>query len=137
MSASLTCVRDLGPTPGPTLAAVPAAPLCKAPGADPNWWYPAPGDRRTAEFAKQICASCPLRELCLTAALDSNERHGIWAGLSPSERQCLPRRHPCRKCGTPCSTRYRYCGDGCRAAARAARQAAYSRRKRLGMLAVA
>jgi Transcription factor WhiB len=146
MSASLTCVRDPGPAPAPTLAAwrspLPglaaeavnqALPLCQSPGADADWWYPEPGDRRTAALAKRLCAACPIRELCLSIALDSNEPHGIWAGLSPDQRRKLPRHHVCRGCGGLCSTRGWYCGDECRSAARAAQDAAHTRRKRLGI----
>lgn len=146
MPASLTCLRDPGPAPGLALAAWPASPLpglaaeavsqaiplCKSPGADPDWWYPAPGDWQTAAIAKQLCAACPVRALCLAAALDSNEQHGIWAGLSLRQRRRLPRQHPCHTCGELCSPRSWYCGERCRAVAKVVRQTAYKRRKRLG-----
>lgn len=42
-----------------------------------------------ADEAKRICAGCPVRRECLTAALDNNERHGIWGGTSRRERRKL------------------------------------------------
>lgn len=43
---------------------------------------------------KKICAKCPVRRHCLSAALrseqDSNStRHGIWGGLTPNARKAL------------------------------------------------
>ena len=42
--------------------------------------------RPLIEFAKNICQSCPVRTDCLNYALNTNERHGIWGGLSYLER---------------------------------------------------
>lgn len=45
--------------------------------------------------AKRICngvdgvAPCPVRTLCLTYALENDEVHGVWGGLSGPERQQL------------------------------------------------
>ena len=36
--------------------------------------------------AKAICARCPIKDECLTYALESGEAYGIWGGLLPSER---------------------------------------------------
>lgn len=38
------------------------------------------------EVAKSICQKCPIIEDCFTYALETNQRHGIWGGTSPSER---------------------------------------------------
>ena len=35
--------------------------------------------------AKDICAECPVRKACLVASIP--ERHGMWAGLTMSDRQ--------------------------------------------------
>lgn len=37
--------------------------------------------------AKSICASCPVRFECLTTALDSEERFGVWGGSDESTRR--------------------------------------------------
>jgi WhiB family redox-sensing transcriptional regulator len=39
--------------------------------------------------AKAICAQCPVREPCLAYALRIREPHGIWGGMSESERRPL------------------------------------------------
>lgn len=36
--------------------------------------------------AKRLCKSCPVKADCLSYAIESNQRYGIWAGTSPSER---------------------------------------------------
>jgi len=47
-------------------------------------------DARRMEQARAICGSCPVREACLVAGMA--EQHGIWGGLSPSERRVLRRK---------------------------------------------
>jgi WhiB family transcriptional regulator, redox-sensing transcriptional regulator len=39
--------------------------------------------------AKDICATCPVRQPCLTYALRIKEPHGIWGGLNELERRQL------------------------------------------------
>ncbi len=39
--------------------------------------------------AKDICATCVVRQPCLDYALEIREQHGIWGGLSESERRRL------------------------------------------------
>ena len=39
--------------------------------------------------AKAICATCPVRDPCLEYALRIREPHGIWGGMSESERRPL------------------------------------------------
>lgn len=39
--------------------------------------------------AKRICGMCEVRLECLQAALDREERFGIWGGLSERERRAL------------------------------------------------
>jgi len=41
------------------------------------------------EQAKAICAMCPVREPCLAYALRIRGPHGIWGGMSESERRPL------------------------------------------------
>ncbi len=49
--------------------------------------------RRNQLDAKRTCARCPVIESCLSWALLVNETHGIWGGLTPSERSELAARH--------------------------------------------
>ena len=39
--------------------------------------------------AKAICATCPITNLCLTYALQTNEQYLIFGGLNPAERKLL------------------------------------------------
>lgn len=39
--------------------------------------------------AKDICASCAVREPCLDYAVSIREPHGIWGGLNELERRSL------------------------------------------------
>ncbi len=32
------------------------------------------------DLAKKLCADCPIREECLTSALERGEPHGVWGG---------------------------------------------------------
>lgn len=43
--------------------------------------------------AKRICARCRVTDECLQYALDNDEQHGIWGGLSPRQRRPLEREH--------------------------------------------
>lgn len=56
--------------------------------ADPDTWFPEKGG--SARQAKQICASCPLRQPCLEYALANGEQFGIWGGSSLREREAMP-----------------------------------------------
>jgi WhiB family transcriptional regulator, redox-sensing transcriptional regulator len=47
--------------------------------------------RRREQAAKAICRACPVREQCLDHALRFDERHGIWGGMTDTERRQLPR----------------------------------------------
>jgi WhiB family redox-sensing transcriptional regulator len=42
--------------------------------------------------AKAICRTCPVQEPCLEFAMDTNQKYGIWGGLSDKERASLKRR---------------------------------------------
>ncbi|MDQ0994110.1 WhiB family redox-sensing transcriptional regulator [Streptomyces sp. V3I7] len=61
--------------------------LCAQTGAD--FFFPEPGS--SVREAKRICALCPIRTACLEYALDSDERFGVWGGLSEKERLALRR----------------------------------------------
>ena len=36
--------------------------------------------------AKTVCASCPVQTQCLEYAVASDERYGVWGGLTHDER---------------------------------------------------
>lgn len=38
------------------------------------------------EYAKTICAVCPVRRDCLMYAINTNEKEGIWGGMTRPER---------------------------------------------------
>lgn len=58
-------------------------------GTDPDLFFPTRGDDQTA--AKRVCAGCQVRVECLEYALATNERNGIWGGLSERERRRMRR----------------------------------------------
>ena len=61
-------------------------------GSDSDVFFPAPEDEAAIIVAKEICASCPVREECLQFALSTNQGDGIWGGLDAQERRRLRRR---------------------------------------------
>ncbi|TDC28486.1 WhiB family transcriptional regulator, partial [Micromonospora sp. 15K316] len=72
----------------------------------PDIMFPAPRDRTGTAIAKAICRDCPVKRRCQDWADDADERHGIWGGLTPTERGrptnrprvVLPAR-TCARCG--------------------------------------
>lgn len=59
---------------------------CAQPGAPPaDDFYLDQGAEPPAEVAA-CCARCPVRLACLEAALANREPHGVWGGLTPSQR---------------------------------------------------
>jgi WhiB family redox-sensing transcriptional regulator len=42
--------------------------------------------------AKAICRACPVLEPCLEFAMETNQKYGIWGGLTDKERASLKRR---------------------------------------------
>jgi WhiB family redox-sensing transcriptional regulator len=57
---------------------------------DPEAFFPEKGG--STREAKRVCTTCPVRTECLEYALASDERFGIWGGLSERERRRLKRR---------------------------------------------
>jgi WhiB family redox-sensing transcriptional regulator len=62
-------------------------------GRDQGSWFPANDEDafQTLE-ARRVCGECPVRDECLTYAVEAHEKHGIWGGLSPKERAAYGRR---------------------------------------------
>jgi WhiB family redox-sensing transcriptional regulator len=53
-------------------------PVLPCHAGDPDLWFAeTPAD---LERAKALCASCPIRRECLTAALERAEPWGVWGG---------------------------------------------------------
>lgn len=50
-------------------------------------WFPEKGG--STRQAKEVCASCEVRAACLDYALEHSIAHGIWGGLSETERRPL------------------------------------------------
>ena len=48
--------------------------------ADPDLFFPEPGDEAAEAAARAICASCPVRPACYAGAVARGERWGIWGG---------------------------------------------------------
>lgn len=55
-------------------------------------FFPEAGD--SARDAKRLCRGCAVRNDCLQWALEHGERHGVWGGLSPDERDRLHATRP-------------------------------------------
>jgi WhiB family redox-sensing transcriptional regulator len=58
---------------------------------NPDAWFPEPGighvERdETTKAALRTCRACPVIRECLLSALARNERHGIWGGMTPRQR---------------------------------------------------
>ena len=54
--------------------------LCKEIGGD--FWHPEKGQFDIVQIAKRVCNMCPVKQECLTHALDVGEPHGIWGGVT-------------------------------------------------------
>lgn len=93
-------------------------------GEDPDLFFPERGERPTA--AQAICRGCPVRAECLEHADTyeaSGQEHGVWGGLSATDRRSLVRRGErptreltCPVCGERFSTQQpdaMYCGRRC------------------------
>ena len=62
---------------------------------DPELFFPVgtsgPAVEQAAE-AKLVCSGCPVREACLSWALETGQGFGVWGGLAEEERRALKRR---------------------------------------------
>lgn len=59
---------------------------------DPELWFAeSPTD---VEFAKTLCGSCPVRDLCLDGALERREPWGVWGGELFLQGVVIPRKRP-------------------------------------------
>lgn len=51
-----------------------------------------PSDGVGVEVARQICATCTVKEPCLEYALRNGIEHGVWGGCSERERRRIKKR---------------------------------------------
>lgn len=58
-------------------------------GVDPDLFFTSRGE--STDEAKAVCRGCVVREVCLTYALEHNERWGVWGGKSERERRRMRR----------------------------------------------
>jgi WhiB family redox-sensing transcriptional regulator len=65
--------------------------------ADPDLFHPIGGSkeaRAQAAEAKQYCRRCPVRDICLSWALETRQDDGVLGGLTEEERRAIHRRRP-------------------------------------------
>ena len=55
----------------------------------PNLFFPSDG--AGVDVARQLCATCPVKEPCLEYALRNRIDHGVWGGTSERERRRILR----------------------------------------------
>lgn len=67
---------------------------------DPALFFPEKGEGSHARAAKVICSGCDVKAQCLRAALERNERFGVWGGLTERERRRLKPTQPAAPCST-------------------------------------
>lgn len=63
---------------------------CRA--ADPDLWFA--DSPVELERAKALCAECPIRRMCLSAALDRAEPWGVWGGEILDQGVVIARKRP-------------------------------------------
>lgn len=49
-------------------------------------FFPEKGQGNYGRLARQVCASCPVKQECLEYAIESGEQYGIWGGMNAKER---------------------------------------------------
>ena len=59
---------------------------------DPDLWFAE--SPAQLEQAKSLCASCPIRTRCLSAALDRAEPWGVWGGEILEQGAIIARKRP-------------------------------------------
>jgi len=60
--------------------------------APTEWFFGNASNARATEKLKQgieLCGQCAVRSECLDWAVATNQKHGVWAGTLPDQRQCL------------------------------------------------
>lgn len=86
-TADVTCRTVARPTP--TREVTLTLP-CRA--GDPDLWFAETPAQ--LEQAKALCASCPIRKGCLSAAMDRREPWGVWGGEIFDQGVVIARKRP-------------------------------------------
>lgn len=60
--------------------------------ADPDLFYPEPGDVTARETAIRICNHCPVKLTCLRWALETGDRFAILGGKTAQQRTYILKR---------------------------------------------
>lgn len=58
---------------------------------DPELFFPEKSDTQRLERAKAVCGRCAVQAACLEYALTTDQREGVWGGLSEGQRRALRR----------------------------------------------
>lgn len=61
--------------------------LCAA--RNDNLFFPESNKREAAQPALDICVTCPVREQCLSYAMEHDLREGVWGGTTAADRAHL------------------------------------------------
>jgi WhiB family redox-sensing transcriptional regulator len=56
---------------------------------DPEAFFPEKGG--STREAKKVCRACPVKSDCLDYALETDQKFGIWGGMSERERRKVKR----------------------------------------------
>lgn len=54
--------------------------------------YIGPGRLNDSNVARMVCGPCPVRDECLSYALTTRQRYGVWGGRTETERREILRR---------------------------------------------
>ncbi|MBL1076353.1 WhiB family transcriptional regulator [Nocardia sp. 2] len=84
----MTCRNTVAPT---TRRRVVALPIPCRDGNPDLWFAESPAQ---LEEAKALCAACPIRQGCLTAAIDRAEPWGVWGGEIFDQGVVIARKRP-------------------------------------------
>ncbi len=72
--------------------------LCR--DTDPELFFPVGTTGKALaqiDEAKQVCGECPVANMCLDFALETNQDSGIWGGLSEEDRRTIRRQRASRR----------------------------------------
>ncbi len=85
--ADVTCRTETGFVPARDVATVLP---CRV--EDPDLWFAE--NPVQLEQAKALCAACPIRKGCLSAAIDRREPWGVWGGEIFDQGVVIARKRP-------------------------------------------
>ena len=60
--------------------------------SNPDIFFPEEYEEKDVAQAKTICSDCWVKDKCLSFALNTNEKEGVWGGTTPIERRRIRRR---------------------------------------------